>query len=54
MLRLIADNAPLGPEWLDHPLRADWADHRGCQHPQYGLTVQKTNWRRLQSRASMA
>ncbi len=20
----------LGPEWLDHPLRGDWADHREC------------------------
>jgi len=19
-----------GPEWLDHPLKADWADHREC------------------------
>jgi mRNA interferase YafQ len=22
--------ASLGPEWLDHPLRGDWADHREC------------------------
>jgi hypothetical protein len=22
--------APLGPEWLDHPLKGDWADHREC------------------------
>ncbi len=30
MLPLIADDAPLGPEWLDHPLKGDWADHREC------------------------
>lgn len=30
MLLLIADDAPLGPEWLDHPLKGDWADHREC------------------------
>jgi mRNA interferase YafQ len=30
MLRLIANDEPLGPEWLDHPLRGDWADHREC------------------------
>ena len=30
MLLLIAHDAPLGPEWLDHPLKGDWADHREC------------------------
>ena len=30
MLPLIADDAPLAPEWLDHPLRGDWADRREC------------------------
>jgi mRNA interferase YafQ len=30
MMLLIANNAPLGPEWLDHPLKGDWADHREC------------------------
>jgi mRNA interferase YafQ len=30
MLALIANDAPLGPEWLDHPLTGDWADHREC------------------------
>jgi len=30
MLSLIASDAPLGPEWLDHPLKGDWADHREC------------------------
>ena len=20
----------MGPEWLDHPLKGDWADHREC------------------------
>lgn len=30
MLMLIANDAPLGPEWLDHALKGDWADHREC------------------------
>lgn len=30
MMLLIADEAPLGPEWLDHPLKGDWVGHRGC------------------------
>jgi mRNA interferase YafQ len=30
MLLLIANDAPLGPEWLDHALVGDWADHREC------------------------
>lgn len=30
MLLLIGNDAPLGPEWLDHPLEGDWADHREC------------------------
>jgi mRNA interferase YafQ len=30
MLRLIAGDEPLGPEWLDHPLKGAWADHREC------------------------
>lgn len=30
MLQLIANDEPLGPEWLDHPLKGDWADHREC------------------------
>lgn len=30
MLLLIANNEPLGPEWLDHPLAGDWKDHREC------------------------
>ena len=24
MLLLIANDAPLGPEWLDHPLKGEW------------------------------
>jgi mRNA interferase YafQ len=27
---LVANDAPLGPEWLDHNLAGDWADHREC------------------------
>jgi len=30
MLRLIAADAPLGPEWLDHPLRGEWQGCREC------------------------
>ena len=30
MLLLIANDAPLGPEWQDHPLTGNWADHREC------------------------
>jgi mRNA interferase YafQ len=30
MLLLIANDAPLAPEWLDHNLKGEWADHREC------------------------
>ena len=30
MLLLIANDVPLGPEWLDHALKGEWADHRKC------------------------
>ena len=30
MLLLIANDALLGPEWLDHPLGGNWAGHREC------------------------
>jgi mRNA interferase YafQ len=30
MLLLIANDAPLGPEWLDHALQGEWVDHREC------------------------
>ena len=30
MMLLIANDAPLGPEWLDHALKGDWTDHREC------------------------
>ena len=30
MLLLIANDAPLGPEWLDHALKGVWSDHREC------------------------
>lgn len=30
MLLLIANDGPLGPEWLDHPLKGEWADYREC------------------------
>lgn len=30
MLLLIANDGPLGPEWLDHSLKGEWAGHREC------------------------
>ncbi len=30
MLLLIRNDAPLGPEWLDHALAGNWAGHREC------------------------
>ena len=30
MLLLIANDAPLGAEWKDHPLKGDWVGHREC------------------------
>ena len=30
VLMLIANDAPLGPEWLDHGLKGNWANHREC------------------------
>jgi mRNA interferase YafQ len=30
MLLLIANDAPLGPEWRDHPLQGAWQGHREC------------------------
>lgn len=30
MLLLIANDGPLGPEWLDRPPGGEWAGHREC------------------------
>jgi mRNA interferase YafQ len=30
MLTLIANDEPLGPEWLDHALKGEWIGHREC------------------------
>jgi mRNA interferase YafQ len=30
MLLIVANDGPLGPEWLDHPLKGNWAGHREC------------------------
>jgi mRNA interferase YafQ len=30
ILLLMANDQPLGPEWLDHALKGAWADHREC------------------------
>lgn len=31
MLLLVSNDAPLGPEWRDHPLKGEWASHRESQ-----------------------
>jgi len=43
MLLLIANDEPLGPEWLDHPLKGDWADHRECHIGGVFLLIHKTD-----------
>ncbi len=48
MLMLIANNAPLGPQWLDHPLTGNWTDHRECHIGGDFLLIY-----RLESRGSM-
>lgn len=30
MLLLIANDGPLGPEWLDHPIKGEWLGTREC------------------------
>lgn len=30
MLLLIANDAPLGPEWFDHPFKGEWERYREC------------------------
>lgn len=30
MTLLIVNDAPLGPEWLDHPLKGEWSGYREC------------------------
>ena len=30
MMLLISNDAPLRPEWLDHPLGGEWDGHREC------------------------
>lgn len=30
MLLLIANDGPLGAQWLDHAPKGEWADHREC------------------------
>lgn len=30
IMLLIANDEPLGAEWLDHDLKGDWKDHREC------------------------
>ena len=30
VVKLASNEGPLGPEYLDHALTGDWADHREC------------------------
>ena len=30
MLLLVGADAPLGPEWKDHPLKGEWSNQREC------------------------
>ena len=30
MLLIVGNDAPLSPEWRDHALTGNWADHREC------------------------
>jgi mRNA interferase YafQ len=30
MMLLVANDGPLPPEWLDHPLAGEWAGRREC------------------------
>ena len=46
MLLLIGNNVFLSPEWLDHALKGDWADHRECHIGGDFLLIYQTetNW----------
>lgn len=41
MLLLIANDGPLGPEWLDHSLSGEWEGRREC--PSAGTFCWRTN-----------
>ncbi|OQW76556.1 MAG: addiction module toxin RelE [Proteobacteria bacterium ST_bin14] len=43
MLMLIANDAPLGPEWKDHPLKGEWSSHRECHVGGDFLLIYKTD-----------
>lgn len=43
MLMLIANDAPLGPEWKDHPLKGDWSSYRECHVGGDFLLIYKTD-----------
>ena len=46
LLLLVANDAPLGPEWLDHTLKGDRADYRECHIGGDFLLIYQTeaNW----------
>lgn len=43
MLLLIANDAPLTPEWLDHPLKGNWSGYRDCHIGGDFLLIYKTD-----------
>jgi len=52
MLLLIANDVPLVPEWLDHPLGGDWQGHREC-HVGGGAVIfcWRTDWKTVANMA---
>ena len=47
MLLLVANDAPLGPEWLEHLLKGEWFDHRECHIGGDFLLIYQTDDRRV-------
>ena len=43
MMLLVANDAPLGPEWLDHPLKGAWSSYRECHIGGDFLLIYKTD-----------
>lgn len=48
MILLIAHDAPLGPEWFDHPLKGEWSDHRECHIGGDFLLIYQTDTQLIQ------
>ena len=47
MLLLIANDSPLAPEWLDHPLRGDFEGYRECHVGGDFLLIYELNGNRI-------